>query len=67
MKALILRVIKLYQLWCGIKHQVLFSIFGYNSYCKHTPTCSRYLEDQMRRHGTIVGLWRGFRRVLTCW
>jgi len=59
-------LIKLYRLFADIKHQILFSAFGYNSTCKHIPSCSKYTQIQIKKHGTIVGLWKGFRRILTC-
>lgn len=64
---MISQFMRFYRFWYGIKHQILFSVFGYSSHCKHSPTCSRYLEEQVKSHGTIVGLWRGLSRVLTCW
>lgn len=59
--------LRVYRFWSGVKHQLLFSVFGYSSHCKHDPTCSRYLEKELQTHGTIVGLWRGLKRILTCW
>jgi putative component of membrane protein insertase Oxa1/YidC/SpoIIIJ protein YidD len=59
-------LLKIYQLLGLAKHQILITTFGYSSYCKHTPTCSRYWADQIKLHGTIVGSWRGFQRWLTC-
>lgn len=53
-------------LW-SVKHQILISVFGVSSHCKHTPTCSRYLEEQIKNRGTITGLWEGMKRLLTCW
>lgn len=60
-------IIKLYQSLLGIKRNLLFSAFGYVSYCKHKPSCSEYTLREIRKHGTILGLWRGFKRVITCY
>ncbi len=58
---------KLYQRLEWMKHVVLMSLFGYHSVCRHRPTCSQYTLEQMQTSGTIVGLWRGLRRVAMCW
>ena len=60
-------LLKIYQLFGLVKHQILFSAFGVTFKCKHTPTCSRYLADQIKSHGTIRGFWRSFLRLLSCW
>ncbi|OGJ37474.1 MAG: hypothetical protein A2383_00420 [Candidatus Pacebacteria bacterium RIFOXYB1_FULL_39_46] len=50
-----------------IKQRILFTAFGFNSHCKHFPTCSVYTEKQINKHGTIMGSLKGFIRILTCW
>lgn len=59
-------VIKAYQVFSEIKHQIFRSQLGFTSYCKHSPSCSQYCLEQVQLHGTIVGLWRGFIRILHC-
>lgn len=56
-----------YQFLGNFKHQIFYSVFGFSSKCKHTPTCSRYTQAQIEKHGTIVGSIKGFIRILTCW
>jgi putative membrane protein insertion efficiency factor len=34
--------------------------------CRFEPTCSRYCMEAIDRHGPVVGLWLGIRRVLKC-
>ncbi len=34
--------------------------------CRFTPTCSRYAEASLRRHGIIGGGWRSLRRLARC-
>ncbi|MBT4124118.1 MAG: membrane protein insertion efficiency factor YidD [Candidatus Pacebacteria bacterium] len=58
---------KTYQSLGTFKHQIFYSIFGFSSKCKHTPTCSRYTQAQIERHGTIVGSIKGLLRLVTCW
>lgn len=60
-------VLRLYQALGQVKHRVLYTVFGFTSYCKHTPTCSRYIEKQIRERGTIVGSLQGLVRIMTCW
>ncbi len=57
----------LYRLLANFKHTVLVSVFGYSSYCQHQPSCSQYMLYQVKKDGTIRGLWRGLKRILTCW
>lgn len=60
-------ILRFYQA-CGlIKHRVLYTVFGFSSRCRHTPTCSRYIEKQIQEHGTIVGSFKGLVRIMTCW
>ena len=46
--------------------QVVLSVFGHVSSCKHTPTCSEYTVDQIKAHGTIAGIRLGVARILSC-
>lgn len=62
-----IKIIKLYQLLLVFKRNLLVSAFGYTSYCKHRPSCSEYTIREIKKHGTIPGLWRGFKRVITCY
>lgn len=58
---------QLYSLTALVRQQVLVTIFGYKSECKHTPTCSRYTRDMIRQKGFAVGIVLGARRLATCW
>jgi len=56
-----------YQLIEQIKHQVLITVFGYHIVCKHRPTCSHYTMKAIEQDGTIIGLYKGLKRIITCW
>ena len=34
--------------------------------CRHTPTCSQYMLDAVRKHGPWRGTWRGLCRIARC-
>lgn len=50
-----------------IREQLLVTIFGYKSHCKHHPTCSRYTLEMIQQKGLVLGLVIGARRLMTCW
>ena len=34
--------------------------------CRFTPTCSRYADVVIARHGTVAGTWRTVTRLARC-
>ena len=53
-------LIRLYQ-WTLSPVLVFFGVR-----CRHTPGCSRYMLEAMRRHGVWAGGGRGLARLLRC-
>lgn len=35
-------------------------------HCRFQPSCSVYLEEALKRHGLLTGLWLGLKRILRC-
>jgi uncharacterized protein len=35
-------------------------------HCRFEPTCSRYFIEAVRKYGTVVGGWRGVKRICRC-
>jgi uncharacterized protein len=36
------------------------------SACRFSPTCSEYMLDAIRKHGSARGIWLGMRRLGKC-
>lgn len=34
--------------------------------CRYTPTCSEYMIEAIKKHGTIKGITLGIKRILRC-
>jgi putative membrane protein insertion efficiency factor len=34
--------------------------------CRFEPSCSRYTIAALQKHGFLVGIWKGLRRVARC-
>ncbi len=43
-----------------------YSVFGYASACKHTPTCSEYTKEMILKYGTMRGIVLGVKRIVSC-
>ena len=39
-------------------------LFGHN--CRFLPTCSEYFIEALNTHGTLKGVYLGFKRILKC-
>ena len=57
MTALLLRLIRLYQL-------TLSQLFAGS--CRYYPSCSQYTYEAVERYGWARGSWMGMLRVLRC-
>lgn len=36
------------------------------SACRYLPTCSHYMDEAIRTHGPVKGVWLGTRRLCRC-
>ena len=34
--------------------------------CRFSPTCSEYMIQAIQKHGILIGLWLGSKRILKC-
>ncbi|MEG3641436.1 membrane protein insertion efficiency factor YidD [Magnetococcus sp. PR-3] len=34
--------------------------------CRHSPSCSQYAIEALKKHGALKGSWLAFRRILRC-
>ena len=56
MKYFFVGLIKIYQLIPLRSH----------SMCRFTPTCSEYMIEAIKKHGTFKGIYLGIKRILRC-
>lgn len=58
MRGLALAAIRIYQ--------VAISPYISAGACRHEPTCSRYTQQAIIKHGAIRGTWMGAKRIARC-
>lgn len=61
--ALLLILIQLYR-WIFSPAQIF--LFGADSGCRFTPTCSQYAAEAIRYHGAVAGGILAFKRICRC-
>ncbi len=37
-----------------------------HSYCRHIPTCSEYMIEAIKIHGSFKGIYLGIKRIIKC-
>lgn len=47
------------------KDQILVANFGFITSCKHTPTCSVYMAESIKKKG-LLGFLMGLKRIVLC-
>lgn len=57
MKLIVLKLIKVYQFFVS-------PLLG--QHCRFYPSCSEYAFSAVKKHGTMLGCWKGFKRILKC-
>ena len=57
MRAVVIKVIRLYQLFIS-------PFLGVN--CRFHPACSSYACEAIEKHGVLKGAWLGIRRLCRC-
>jgi putative component of membrane protein insertase Oxa1/YidC/SpoIIIJ protein YidD len=58
---------KIYDLARIFKHSLFVSVFGFTTYCKHSPSCSQYTTEEIRQSGFLKGGVKGIKRILKCY
>jgi len=56
----------LIQLYRWTLSPALTFLFGANSGCRFTPTCSQYAREAVQRHGALAGSLLALKRVCRC-
>lgn len=65
MKTIVCLLIRVYQVVLGGRYGLLSLFVGGG--CKQSPTCSEYTIREVRNVGAVRGIYRGAKRVLTCY
>lgn len=65
MSKLLIWLINIYQIFFSFDKGLL-RIFVIGGACKFTPTCSEYTKQAIIKEGPVKGLFKGFKRVLSC-
>ena len=50
----------------GLIHLYRFTFAWLPSSCRFEPSCSRYTEQAILKHGLIKGSWMGMKRIARC-
>jgi putative membrane protein insertion efficiency factor len=50
----------------GLIHLYRFAFAWLPSSCRFEPSCSRYTEQAILKHGLIKGSWMGMKRIARC-
>jgi len=66
MKALILRLIRLYQKTRFFRSAFLKQFYLTDASCRFQPTCSEYTYQAVKKYGTIKGGFLGLKRIVRC-
>ena len=65
MKQAVLKLIRLYQKTFSPDHGY-GRIFFRRAGCRFHPSCSQYTYEAVEKYGVLVGLGKGFWRILRC-
>ncbi|USN57831.1 MAG: membrane protein insertion efficiency factor YidD [Candidatus Peribacteria bacterium] len=66
MKQVLSKIISLYQRYISPDHSLWAKAQNHPPYCKHFPSCSEYTKEAIEKKGVIIGLSKGFWRILHC-
>ena len=66
LRRLVLGIISGYQKYISPRKGVLGLIFGGESWCRYTPTCSDYTKTAVSKYGVAKGLFLGLGRIIRC-
>ncbi len=50
----------------GLIHLYRFAFAWLPTSCRFEPSCSRYTEQAILKHGLIKGSWMGMKRIARC-
>ncbi len=65
-KKLSLSLIRYYQRSKFIHQFIGKSIFLSDKNCRFDPTCSEFTYQAVKKYGVVIGIWKGFKRIIRC-
>jgi putative membrane protein insertion efficiency factor len=64
-KKLLISLIEFYQKTLSPDYGIKKELNPYG-FCKYYPSCSEYMKKSIEKKGVVVGLLKGFWRILRC-
>lgn len=65
MSRILISLISFYQKYLSFDRGALM-VFAPGGACRYSPSCSEYTKQMVEKYGSLIGLSKGFRRIISC-